>query len=1048
MPANAAVGVQKISFTLDPTYATGSIQIDPSSQPQLLLSLANDGPLPDGDNLIVGGDLQVTPGQEIAVGPAKVSFSADVNAALGIYSTRANLRDALLKSAGLVSQVADQITLPAGDKLLMLRWGYDISGTVSGTVALAPSTNLSFSGSGETKGYFAIVQGAAANAKARSSLTNLIQSWKLPSQANDITKLPSSTALISEVDGSFSLGATVTFGYDFNWIRAIDTLGLKGDIGLKLEAGLSASLGVGMTGKFAVMLSRETADPVIRMRLYKLRINNWNFGFDASVTATGQVPAPASLNDLIKAVTGTHQQQIMKLLGQVEDWTDPNTPIFGPFVNMVDSEAQRLIQSLTGVADLAAAFNTLTARIKKLFDLWDNLPQAATQFIWSKLPDKNAIATIAAIAKQVSNSSDDELKTLVQSKLADVPFLNTPQGQALSSLAVDGLFSVLQNTNALADLKKFAGQVAGILDGSDLQTFLTNLQAAVNTKLDLAQLESVVDQASFDSLDTWLKARLEDFLEQKLVGAQGLAEITKLRDGLHAILSKADDLYSKAVAALQKSYTFSFNETYESTATTSALIDATFDFSSANSRAGDGLKLALSGKFDQLLQSPPSGVTIADGVLAYGLHKETHVSVSLPFFSTSSLHVNDAVAQLQTITTDGGGLIFSLQATDVYSVRNDFSSALTIALAMPASQNQVRMHSGSASYRYDFKVRIGNLTSAVLNQQFAPYANAYFSDQFKALPPGTFADWSKQIAPPSGKLGNALVTLSVSLPSSAANAWSNAPGDQRDPAYKKMSMSLQRQFKQALHDAFFSDIHNYQYVSGDTVARAVLAFCSIPACSDVELVNDGDDVEFLDETASGKNLYWDYGDRGVNIFSVDLREKVLFHPNTIQNLLQKLHIAQLRIQAAGDPDGVLGSYMDDQAGQILAAALHGQLLDYLFPVEGNLVDQARAAGIKMASFRTRKFTNPDAARKDFAAFGQKLSDDFNANLKVFALDTALMPLGTAIYAAGALALDPAASATIAAMFTVQTLRPGISTITPADTDVLDTQVVVHAPSAA
>lgn len=254
-------------------------------------------------------------------------------------------------------------------------------------MALTPAANVSFSASAETKGYFAMVQGVAANAKARDSLKNLIESWKLPSQVDDIAKMPPSTILISEVDGSFSAGVKASFGYDFTWVRAVDGLGLKGDIGLKLQTALSASLGFGMSGKYAVLLSRETADPIIRMRLYKLRVNNWNMGFDASVTATPQTPAPNNLDDLLQAMVGVHYQQILKLLGYVKDWTDPTKPIFGPFVNLANSEAQKLIASLTGIGDLASAFDSLKDRIQKLFNEWDGLPPTAKQFLWEKLPE-------------------------------------------------------------------------------------------------------------------------------------------------------------------------------------------------------------------------------------------------------------------------------------------------------------------------------------------------------------------------------------------------------------------------------------------------------------------------------------------------------------------------------------------------------------------------------------------------------------------------------------------------------------------------------------
>jgi len=1036
---------QKFTFSLDRNLATGAIQLDPSAHPELLASLANNGKLPDGDNLIEGDDLEVAPGQNIEVGPAKLGFSADVNAALGIYSTLGNLRAELLKNAGLVSQISDAITLPQGQKLLLLRWGYDLSSSASGSMALGPATNVNFSASGETKGYFAVVQGVGADANGLQSLTNLIASWKLPSQVDDITKLPGKTTLISEVNGSFSLGVKAVFGYNFNWVRAVNGLGLKGDVGLKLQAGLTASLGFGMSGKYALMLSRETDDKKIRVRLYKLRVSELDLGLDASLTVTPEAPAPNSLDDLIRAITGTHQQQIMKLLGDVQDWTNPTKPIFGPFVNMIDADAQKLIESLTGVANLATAFNDVKARIQKLFDLWDNLPHTATQFLWSKLPDQSAITAVASMAKQVSSLSSGDLQKFIQSKLADVPFATTDEGKALESLAANGLFSAIQDSKALTDVKGTAGVVAKILDGDALQQLLTKLQAAVNTKLDLKQLE-VVDQTSFDSLDPWLKARLENFLEQDLAGPQGLAELIKLRNGLNTFLGKANDLYNKALTALKHSYAFNFNATYQSTATTSALLDVVFDFGVQDSQAGTGLKLALGGKFDQLLQSSLPGVTISSGVLAYALHKESHVSIALPYFSTNSVHVNDSIASLQLISADEGGLLFGLQATDTFTVRNDYSSALSIGVSVPGKQNQVKVYSPTASYRYDLKVGVTNLTSRGLSQQFGPYADTYFAEELNPLPPGSFVDWANLIAPDGGKFGNSLVSLSVSLPSSAAGAWMKAPDKQADPAYKKMSMALQTQFKQVLHDTYFSDMHRYNDVSGDTPARAVLAFCAVPPCSDAELVNGGDKVVFLDETASGKNIYWNYSDRGVNIFSVDLREKVLFAPLTQANLLRLLRMAQRRLKDAGDPDHKLGFYADDQVGQILGAALHGTLIDFIFPVEAHMVQQAMAAGIKMAAFRKNQFGNPDVARKDLSSFGQKLSDDFNTSLKNFAVNNALLPLGTAIYAAGARALDATVETDPAAMFTVEMLKAGVTSLSPADTEVLHTARVVHGRS--
>ena len=1036
---------QKFPFSLDHNFAQGVVEIDANSHPELLKALLEPpAPLPSNDVLLIGAELSVSPDNDIKVGPANVGFSAAADAAIGVFSSPADIRAALLDKADLVSQISDALDFSAdgSKKFLMLRWGYDISATAAGSVALGPSASLSFDANAGRKGYYALVQAVPHNAEAFASLKNLINTWRLPSQVTNVTKLPAFTTIISEVDGSFGLSAELTFGYEFNWLRAVAGLGLKGDIGLKLQAGLTASLGYSLTGKYAVVLSRETSAQKIHMRLYKLRVNDWTFGFDASLTATPVTPPlPENFDELLRAVIGIHGQQIMKLLGQVTDWADPNKPVFGPFVNLADTEAQKLVQSITGLANLSADFDDVKGRIQRVFDIWNNLPQTATQLIWSRLPQAKEIQAISDIARKVAGLTEDDLTDLIQTSLANLAFLNTTAGQALESLASEGLFAALQNSQALTAIQNAGKRASQILDGGELQAFLANLQSAVNARLNLSNIESLVDQTSFDSLDTWLKARLESFLEQKLVGADGLAQLKKLQASLQAILKKKDDLYAKALAAIRRNYEFSIHATYQKTTTRSALLDVDFDFGLPGSRAGDGLTLALAGKFDQLLMAPRPGVNVNEGVLAYGIRKESHVSISFPFFSTESTHVNDAVAQLDTVSEDAGGVILSLKATDLYTHKNDYSSGLTIALCVPAVANSnVLIHSGdSASLNYDLRAASGNLHGPTVALQYAPYANVYFPAEFKPQSPGTFADWIRQFTPPGSVLGNGLVSLSLSLPSSAISAWKNAPSDKRHPLYKNMSTALQFQFKRMLHDTFFSDLRRYSDVGAGNANSAVLAFCSIPPCSDVR-INPDKRVRFVSENSDSKNIYWDFGDRGVNSFQVDVRKAVLFHPATQENLRQKLAIAQARLKHAGDTHASF--YGPEAACKVLQDALDGRFLDFLFPVEANMVEQARDTGLAMASFQQNKFSGPEEARRNLARFGQKLSEDFNANLKTFAVGAALLPLGTAIYAAAAAALDPAAEASTTAMLTIQTLKTA-PTLTPSDGDIARTQRVVH-----
>src|SRR5262249_49322162 len=160
------------------------------------------------------------------------------------------------------------------------------------------------------------------------------------------------------------------------------------------------------------------------------------------------------------------------------------------------------------------------------------------------------------------------------------------------------------------------------------------------------------------------------------------------------------------------------------------LLDVIFDFGTAGSEASEGLALALSGKFDQLLEKERTGVAIQEGVLAYALHKESHVALALPYFSTTGAHLNDSLAQLSHVQEDGGTLLYTLTASDLVTVKNDYSSGLAVSLALPGRQSAVLIHDPTAAtYRYDLKVTAPQLTTAQLEHDYSPYINAYFTTE-------------------------------------------------------------------------------------------------------------------------------------------------------------------------------------------------------------------------------------------------------------------------------------------------------------------------------
>ena len=136
---------------------------------------------------------------------------------------------------------------------------------------------------------------------------------------------------------------------------------------------------------------------------------------------------------------------------------------------------------------------------------------------------------------------------------------------------------------------------------------LTRVQAEVSKRLHLNRIEEAVASADLGKLDAWLRARLNAFLEEKLVGPAGVAKLRELRDTLRKLRETAPELYKKALAALQRDYTFSINATYTKTTTTTALVDAEFDFGAPGSAAAEALRLSLLGRFDDLIGTARPG---------------------------------------------------------------------------------------------------------------------------------------------------------------------------------------------------------------------------------------------------------------------------------------------------------------------------------------------------------------------------------------------------------------------------------------------------------
>src|SRR5207237_6221897 len=116
---------------------------------------------------------------------------------------------------------------------------------------------------------------------------DLIKSWRLPKQIAGLDSIPPGTWIISEVNGSLGFHIEAAYGHSFSWVRKVAAGALTGDIGLKLQMGLAANVGLTARGKHAVVLSRGTeADASkLRLRLYRLAVGDLKAGASASAVA-------------------------------------------------------------------------------------------------------------------------------------------------------------------------------------------------------------------------------------------------------------------------------------------------------------------------------------------------------------------------------------------------------------------------------------------------------------------------------------------------------------------------------------------------------------------------------------------------------------------------------------------------------------------------------------------------------------------------------------------------------------------------------------------
>src|SRR6516225_2970388 len=717
-------------------------------------------------------------------GQVKFNGSASAFAGLGVYKDTG----ALLSAISPPDETAPgfEFNAPAGSAFLLLRWGFDLQASAQGSIALGMAGSATFGVDGRKEGLFAAIRCFPQPVGARTELTSLAQSWIMPSRIKTFSQLEPGTWIFAEIDGSLALKIGAQFGYDFNWIHALPA-GISGDIALRIQLGASVALGFSTQGKYGVVLARESlkaADQVLRLRLFKLSKKGWDFAFNSGVAVTPSTTGmPQDYKEFIGAVFGLHSAQFLKDLELFNEWTDPTHPLSGLFADVAVNESLDLLHSVTGI-DPQAEFDKAKSFLTHLLDQWDQLPHEVATTIWKLIPQPGALDRISAIAKQIGTATQDSLQALLEKELSNVSFFQTPVGQWLESAAGDGVLNALTSSTVFAKVQKIANLTVSILDGSELQSALGRLQAFIDNKLDINQIRNTLDQASFDKLNGWLKAKLSAFLGSKI----DFQSFNKIRDAVHKLDTMGQSFYNKAIQALNREYSFDFSATYQSSTTRTALIDAEFDFSVDNPNLTTLLQNALDGNCTDLLITTAPGVNLKLGTLTHEVQRQSHIEVTLPYFKSDIDHLNQALAQVNAVQeSDGRLLVYDLDATDVASVSNRRRSSLTIGAHLNVPANRVVRHSTeSLSYSYSYKQAVKNMRGSQFHNQLKPYVSTYLPNLFPGdttgSASGSFDAWVNDLdrfidgVDPNGtgNIGNTLLSLELSLPEEVVASWLSA----------------------------------------------------------------------------------------------------------------------------------------------------------------------------------------------------------------------------------------------------------------------------------
>jgi hypothetical protein len=934
-----------------------------------------------------------------------ISFGAGGEglAGLGVYRKAADLlKD--LKSEGFEESVANlkNFKIGAADNLLALRWGYGLEGNAKGQVAFAPGGSLTFGADARHAAVSAVLHARPQSENAIDSIAKTLAAWKAPGQVKIAKDLPAKTSLITETTGRLGLSVGLQYGYSYNWVKeGLEIGGLKGDLGVKIEAGVSARLGFTAEGRYALALTRESSANQLRVQVFRLRQRGWGFAFHAGVSGQAKAPViPKSFDEFIKGVFNLHGLQVIK---DIEMWLDTDRKLADLLGEAAVNEGAEMFKKITGFDPIQEA-EKFAEKIQGFIDKWNELPTEVPALVYGWLDTTTAKTNIKPLRTFLeklvqSAGSSQAIAKEITSQMKELDFFENPIGKWLSAAAEKEVLSLLANIDdERAKVVDYAKKTLGFLDGSELSKMLKRLQEGINEKIGLDKLE----KALATDIDAWLIKRLSDFLGDIDV----IKKLDEIRATIERMRARWEVFYDEGVKALTQKYNFDLNYAFQTSSTSEALIDLTIDF--ADAKAPTHLENVLKGEFAEILQDTVPGITLNSAVLTHGIKRNTHLEIDSSFFKMGLDQINDSFAEGKGVDTADGRLwAFSLRSVDIKE-RKDTLSKLSISAQVATKKGNIRVFDTEA-YEANYKYMLAEKKASArfVERRLELGVDSYLRSSF---PSGnSFSDYLIDIDKFLDKhnvegVGNIVASLGVSIPGRALGAFKNLPIERNHSVYRDISSRVQTFLRRVVPNGYLFESRVFE---NHNAVLPLLAYASLPLMPALNVA----------EAMEPRVFFWDFKDR-------DERVRVLTSSNFRASLL-----ATLRRYRPDIPQSAAHHYEDGDVDSIIHAILApGSSQSGSFVGICDLEYSILRGVASCAKFLDTVLHSDDRADqiKALAKFGSEFTETFNEDLGGDYAGKSLRPLGGLLIIEIAKALDPTLpTLTPTAMLETMVVKPEV-----------------------